>query len=97
MSEFEESLLDWFADYYMTAHKKLTSDIINISAAVQQESILDYSSTIIFIRSSIICHFVDDNSLYLLVDDTAAKSSADLQTICEWADRWIDTFNSNIT
>ena len=44
--------------------------------------------------------FADDTSLYIIVDlpeDAAKILNADLQTISQWANNWLVTFNASKT
>ena len=100
-------LLHWFSEYL--SHRKqrvvlpgVQSDWAEIKAGVPQGSILGpllflvYINDIVSNIQSNIRLFADDTSLYLIVEhaNTAADTlNADIQSISDWAQTWLVSFN----
>ena len=99
------SLLQWFENYLndrvqMVLVEGSASSYTEIKAGVPQGSILGPLMFLIYdIVNDLGCNirlFADDMSLYMKVDDPASVSDlvdSDLQTIHNWAQNWLVTFN----
>ena len=101
------SLLQWFENYLNDRVQRVVvegsaSSYTEIKAGVPQGSILGPLMFLIYINDIVndlgcnIRLFADDTSLYVIVDDPASASDlvdSDLQTIHNWAQNWLVTFN----
>ena len=101
------SLLQWFENYLNDRVQRVVvegsaSSYTEIKAGVPQGSILGPLMFLIYINDIVndlgcnIHLFADDTSLYVIVDDPASASDlvdSDLQTIHNWAQNWLVTFN----
>ena len=81
-----------------------SSTWVSINAGVPQSSILGPLLFLIYINdivndiNSIIRLFVDDTSLYIIVDSPGEASQTinlDLVRISAWAEKWLVSFNPN--
>jgi hypothetical protein len=100
-------LLDWFSDYLSNRHPSVVlsrakSDWSVINAGVPQGTILGpllflvYMNDIAVDLRSSVNHFVDDTSLYLIVDYPVIAADilqSDINKISSWADKWLVKFN----
>ena len=106
-----EKVLAWFSSYLSGRKQRVVfngkfSKWVEVLAGVPQGSILGPLLFLIFIND-IVKHiggsirlFADDTSLYIIVDlpeDAARILNADLQTISQWANAWLVTFNASKT
>ena len=100
-------LLEWLTSYLSNRRQRVVipgaySAWVEIAAGVPQGSILGpllfliYINDIVLDIHSNIRLFADDTSLYLIVNDpveSARKLNSDLDTIHQWAKRWLVKFN----
>ena len=106
-----ENVLAWFSSYLSGRKQRVVfngkfSKWVEVLAGVPQGSILGPLLFLIFIND-IVKHiggsirlFADDISLYIIVDlpeDAARILNADLQTISQWWNAWLVTFNASKT
>ncbi|MES9883416.1 MAG: reverse transcriptase family protein [Sedimenticola sp.] len=105
------SLLSWISNYLQNRRQCVvlpgfSSDFSPVYAGVPQGSILGpllflvYINDIVLGINSTIKLFADDTSLYIVVDtpDNAALAlNSDLETIHEWAGKWLVSFNPTKT
>ena len=105
------TLLHWFANYLNNRKQRVvlpgaTSRWTFTNAGVPQGSILGTLLFLVYINdiveniNSKIRLFADDTSLFIIVDnpiDAARKLNSDLETIHQWAIRWLVTFNPSKT
>ena len=106
-----KSLLRLFTSYLSGRRQRVVingmiSDWASIFAGVPQGSILGPLIFLIFINDIVnniqsnIRLFVDDTSLYIIVENptkAALTLNSDLGTIHHWADNWLVDFNSSKT
>ena len=106
-------LLEWFSDYLKNRKQKVVingiiSDILFILAGVPQGSVLGPLLFLIYINditdgiNAGIKLFADDTSLYIIFDGNDVNQAtevlnSDLQTVNEWAKKWLVTFNPQKT
>ncbi|MCG7875096.1 MAG: reverse transcriptase family protein [Candidatus Thiodiazotropha endolucinida] len=103
--------LRWFSSYLSQRRHRVvlngqSSDWAPVQAGVPQGSILGPLLFLLYINdivNEIGCNirlFADDTSLYIVVDcplQAATLLNNDLNTISEWAEKWLVTFNANKT
>ncbi len=104
-------LLNWFSSYLTRRKQRVVlpgvySSWTTIKAGVPQGSILGPLLFLVYINDIVhniganIRLFADDTSLFLVVEnpDVAARTlNYDLNTISNWAKKWLVTFNPNKT
>ena len=105
------TLLHWFANYLDNRKQRVvlpgaTSRWTFTNAGVPQGSILGPLQFLVYINdiveyiNSKIRLFADDTSFFIIVDnpiDAARKLNSDLETIHQWATKWLVTFNPSKT
>ncbi len=106
-----DNLLSWFKSYLSDRKQRVvysnaSSEWSNVNAGVPQGSILGpllfliYINDIVQTINSKIRLFADDTSLYIIVDDpseSATKLNEDINTIHQWSQNWLVTFNPSKT
>ena len=102
-----ETLLQWLASYQSNRKQRVVipgacSEWVAITAGVPQDSILGPLLFLIYINDNVedihshIRLFVDDTSLYLIVNEpyvAAMQINSDLTKNHLWAERWLGKFN----
>ena len=105
------NVLAWFSSYLLGRRQRVVFngkfiEWVEALAGVPQGSIRGPLLFLIYINNIVkrigcsICLFADDTSLYIIVDlpEQAARIlNADLQTISQWTNSWLVTFNSSKT
>ncbi|MCG8078251.1 MAG: reverse transcriptase family protein, partial [Candidatus Thiodiazotropha taylori] len=105
------NILRWFSNYFLNRRHRVllngqSSNWASVQAGVPQGSILGPLLFLIYINDivkEIGCNirlFADDTSLFIIVDcplQAATLLNNDLNTISDWAAKWLVTFNANKT
>ena len=101
------ALLKWFTDYLSNRKQQValpgvTSELSTLKAGVSQGSILGPLLSLLYINDiveNINCSirlYVDDTSLYIIVDEplgTAQLLNSDISKVHTWATNWLVTIN----
>ena len=109
----EGQLLKWFSDYLKGRKQRviingICSELLSILAGVPQGSVLGPLLFLIYINDlteNVQCGiklFADDTSLYIIFDkdnvnEATEELNSDLQTVSDWANQWLVTFNPQKT